>query len=529
MKIRTDVVKMYKEIHGWVGIISGLALFIAFYAGSLTMFEEQIQRWSSPPAALAAAPSLDETPDLVAKALAAHPEAAKGYEINLNVDTARPARISWEAGEERSEHGDALKNYASLADDGSLQVVSEGPSPVAQFIDVLHQQVGLSIEHEVAMPIMGAISLLYFVAIISGIIVLLPSLVKDLFAMRTGKNVKRMWLDTHNLLGIFSLPFHIIMALTAVVFAFHDQFYDAQGVAFGGTGRGDRPAAEAKGPKPELLPPAAIVASLKEQAPGFTPYTLSYSERGGKTGLRVMGGDPRYALRAPTYGVVMVDPVTGKIKEKDYMPALQDNWSATVTSFFALHFGNFGGAPIRWAYFLLGLAGAFIFYTGNLLWIESRRKRERKSGAVEQTKATRILAALTVGVPLGSIAGISVTLASSKAFGLGATEAMHSLVYHIIFFGFVIWALVKGAAKSGYAMSMATAASMLTIPLASLIFMGNHPPILLGIDATAVILAIGLVIVANATRNRANAAPRDSVWSKAGQEDKPESAFAQPA
>ncbi len=49
MKIRTDIVRMYKEIHGWVGIVSGLALFIAFYAGAITMFEEPLQRWASPP------------------------------------------------------------------------------------------------------------------------------------------------------------------------------------------------------------------------------------------------------------------------------------------------------------------------------------------------------------------------------------------------------------------------------------------------------------------------------------------------
>ena len=53
MKMPTDVVKMYKEVHGWVGILSGLCLFIAFYAGALTMFELPLQRWASPPPALA--------------------------------------------------------------------------------------------------------------------------------------------------------------------------------------------------------------------------------------------------------------------------------------------------------------------------------------------------------------------------------------------------------------------------------------------------------------------------------------------
>jgi uncharacterized iron-regulated membrane protein len=41
-----------------------------------------------------------------------------------------------------------------------------------------------------------------------------------------------LWLDLHNVLGILSLPFHLIMALTAVVFAFHDQFDHMQGATF---------------------------------------------------------------------------------------------------------------------------------------------------------------------------------------------------------------------------------------------------------------------------------------------------------
>ena len=78
MKLPTDLVKMYKEIHGWVGIVSGLALFIAFYAGAITMFEGPLQEWASPPSRLAPAPSLQRTPELVARVLAEHPEAAHG-------------------------------------------------------------------------------------------------------------------------------------------------------------------------------------------------------------------------------------------------------------------------------------------------------------------------------------------------------------------------------------------------------------------------------------------------------------------
>ena len=36
--MRADHVRIYKSVHTWTGILSGLALFIAFYAGALTVF-----------------------------------------------------------------------------------------------------------------------------------------------------------------------------------------------------------------------------------------------------------------------------------------------------------------------------------------------------------------------------------------------------------------------------------------------------------------------------------------------------------
>jgi len=451
--------------------------------------------------------------------LAQHPEAARGYDVNVATGPERPARVSWQLHEEGADdHAAPRIFHAALAPDGSLQVQEEGPSPVAQFVDVLHQQVGLPFDHEISMPIMGAISLLYAIAIVSGVIVLLPSLVSDLFAMRVGRNVKRMWLDLHNLLGVCSLPFHLIMALTAVVFAFHDQFYAAQELTF------SRPEMEqarpAGGPQAPLAPkgdplqPAEVLRRVERQAPGFRVQTISYAKRPtGEAALRITGDDPRYGLRAPTYGVAQADAYTGELTGTDYMPGHQDGWGATITSFFSLHFGSFGGLPVRWAYFLLGIAGAFIFYTGNLLWIESRRKRERKAGAVEQTRSTRILAALTVGVPLGCVAGISVTIAAAKPLGLSATEGLHSAIYYAVFLAFTGWALLRGSARAGVELLPVAAAGTALVPLASIAFAAGHPPVVPLVDVTAAIIAAGIMWTWRYTLRRSRSGPRDSVWS----------------
>jgi uncharacterized iron-regulated membrane protein len=524
--MRTDIVKTYKDVHSWVGIVAGLALFIAFYAGAITMFEEPLNRWASAPTRIAPPVPLERTPELVAKVLRAHPEARSAYTVHLETGPDSPARLSWTTGTRRKPGPTFL---AALAPDGSLQVVRQQPSPVAQFVDVLHQQVGLPFPHEVAMPIMGVISLLYAVAIVSGIIVLLPSLVKDLFALRFGKNLKRMWLDLHNVLGLFSLPFHIVMAVTAVIFAFHDQIYAAQGAvqAIGA------PKTERRGPPPPgsktppaletvsgTLAPAELQRRIARQMPGFELRTISY-EYDAKEGPhgRIAGVDPRYGARAPTYGLGEVDTRTGAIVQADYLPGKQDAWFATVTAFFTLHFGSFGGAPVRWSYFFLGLAGAFLFYTGNLLWIESRRRKERKAGAVEQTRATRILGALTVGVPLGCVAGVSLTVAAAKWLPAGASDlaAWHSRIYYLAFVTAIVWALVRGAARAGAPLLWAAAAATAAIPLSSVfspqLHLGwSHADASRSVDIVAGLAALSLIVAARATRRRAIAGPRDSVW-----------------
>lgn len=524
--MRTDVVRTYKDIHTWVGIISGMALFIAFYAGALTMFEQQIERWASPPPILSAAPGLDKAPDLVAATIAAHPEAARNYRIQVTPTPEAPARMIWRLPD--PAHPDDRRAFiqfaSSFASDGSLEVAPLGKAPVADFIDVLHQQVGLPLEHEWAMPITGIIALLYAVALISGVIVLVPSLIGDLFTLRIGKNLKRMWLDVHNALGILSLPFHIIMALTAVVFAFHDQFYDTQNLVVY-DGKLERMWDDHQ-PRPHhaegtpLLTPAEIIARLATQAPGFQPTVLGYQNRRGDIDLRVEGVDPRYGMRAPTNGFVDIDPYDGRILDATYLPGHQPGWAATVTSFFMLHFGTYGGTPIRWAYFLLGLGGAFLFYSGNLLWIESRRRKERKAGAVEQTRAVKVMGALTVGVTLGSIAGISLTLAAAKWLPgrVDDVGAAHSLLYYALFVAAVGWALWRGAARAGVQLLWLCAFTTALIPLSSVLAAAglggwNHGGDALLVDVVAIVGVTGFALMARHARRRAADGPRDSIWS----------------
>ncbi len=507
--IRNDIVRVYREVHSWAGILCSLFLFIAFYAGALSMFEETIQRWASPPLKQAHITPIGDTQALIDRVVAEHPSAGKNFNIVLQSSPDKPGRLHWEEREPGADdHALPTNFYADLTEEGELLIRKEQASPVAQLIDTLHQQVDILIDHELAMPITGIVSALYALALISGVIILLPTLLKDLFALRLGGKVKRMWLDVHNLLGVFSLPFHIVMALTAVVFALHDQFYGSQMVSIHADKKVPMEGPPAVAPPRDnapFYPIEDLVKKLKTTAPEFTPEILNYRQTRGpapKQMLFVMGKNPKHHASRPRHGIVLLDAYNGEILSTEYMPGEQEILQATVSSFFALHFGNYGGAITQWIYFILGLGGAFLFYSGNLLWIEAKRRQNRKKPGF---RSDNFLYRLSVGVCLGCIAGISAVLATAKLAPdvVEKIPAHYNGLYYIFFFICVGWAFLKRSKPQCNTINLLHLCAALTmlIPFTSLLattkmIAWNHNDHSILVDFVACVFAVSFLVMA---------------------------------
>lgn len=543
--MRADTLRLYKSVHTWTGIVAGMALFIAFYAGALTVFKEPIARWVSPPAPGVASVALQDAPALIAGTLGQRPAAAQDFSLYLQPAEHLPARLGWAerppgGDADDHDHGDD-RHYAATLREGRVSVEETHPSALPGFIDTLHRVVGLPVDTDANRRVMGVVATLYALALVSGVIVLLPTLVKDFFALRLGQNLKRMWLDAHNVVGIVSLPFHVVMALTAVVFAFHDDIYDLQDKlihqgrleAIWRSGGPARPAAPPAPRDPStMLPPQQLLATVHELAPGFTPRVMQYVQVASpRATVRVWGLDARDIARSSRGGFVALDPYTGKVQSTDLLPGHQSTLGATLTSFFSLHFANYGGRPVQWMYFLLGLGGAFLFYSGNLLWIETRRKAERRGQpAPVQSRHTAWMAAASVGVCLGCVCGISLSLVAGKwlhplVADPAGLAAWHKGVYYAAFFAAMAWAFIRGAARSSVHLLWLAAAATAAIPATSLIAllapslgMWTHTSAAtLGVDAVALAAAGAWAWMACATQRRVKAGRADSVWSAAPQ------------
>jgi uncharacterized iron-regulated membrane protein len=209
-------------------------------------------------------------------------------------------------------------------------------------------------------------------------------------------------------------------------------------------------------------------------------------------------------------GSVTLDAATGALIDQ-VAPRTMTPGMVMLRGLQTLHFGNFGHDAVKWLYFVLGLAGAFLFYSGNLLWIETRRKRRQS----DQPRRTRVMAALTLGVCLGCIAGVSsVFVAGALAPGLGRP------VYYTVFFACLVWACLRQPARAGHELLWLCALATAAIPLAG--WFGYGESLLAAarhghwhrffVDIVALLLAIAYWRMAKATLRRGREGDPNSVW-----------------
>ncbi|MGC5953811.1 PepSY domain-containing protein, partial [Ralstonia pseudosolanacearum] len=46
--MKSATLRLYQTLHTWVGLMAGWALFIAFFAGSITVFHDELHAWQDP-------------------------------------------------------------------------------------------------------------------------------------------------------------------------------------------------------------------------------------------------------------------------------------------------------------------------------------------------------------------------------------------------------------------------------------------------------------------------------------------------
>lgn len=210
---------------------------------------------------------------------------------------------------------------------------------------------------------LGFMGILFVAAIVSGIVLYAPFMRKLPFGtVRNDRSTRVKWLDLHNLLGIVTAMWLFVVGATGVLNTLDVPiagYWQATGLAEMTAGyKGERPA-------DRLGSLDNAIATASKASPGMQPYSIAYPGNPFSSphhyAIFMVGNEDltKYLLR-PT----LIDAQTGALTAVRDMPPL-------VQALFLsrpLHFGNYGGLPLKLIWALLDLAAVIVLGSGLYLW-----------------------------------------------------------------------------------------------------------------------------------------------------------------
>ncbi len=357
-------VKAWYLVHKWTSLICTAFLLLLCVTGLPLIFWHEIDhaitdvREPAPVVEGARPASLD---DIVAKALARHPG---DVPLFLGWDDAEPL-VYVNTGARPDAAVEDMKVAYFDAYTGEELGGETLDSGVMMFIYRLHTDMFLGLG---ATLFLGAMTLLFVAALVSGIVIYGPFMRKLAFGtVRRQGSVRLKWLDMHNLLGAVTLAWALVVGTTGAVNTLAAPLlaaWQAEAVA-------EFSARYAGAPRPERFASLdAAVDAARARSPGMTPAFVSYPGTGysGDHHLGVfMHGETPLTERLTR--PVLVDAATGEVTAEPEVP-----WYIVALLLSQpRHFGDYGGLPLKIIWALLDLATIVVLGSGLYLWLRRTR------------------------------------------------------------------------------------------------------------------------------------------------------------
>ena len=356
-------------LHRWCSLLATLPFLVLCLTGTVLVFHEEIDAAMgvvpAPPGLSAAQRPLAESVDAV---LEINPDEKVIY-LGLDADH-HPGLLLLNT----VPHGEGNFDHARLhfTDLATAEIIDPGAGDgmtLTGFLLELHAQWFLGPLGE----LLGAFfALLVLVSLLSGMVVYWPHAKKVAFGLlRRGKGPRLRQLDLHNTIGAVVLGWAFAVSLTGLLLGFgtlatglwsQQQLARAQSMSAGDPIEPRHPPVDADD---------ALRAALSATPPGWQvssmlwPGTV-YSTPRHYTVLVGGSGLDKRLVRA-----VLVDASTGEVAGTAGLPW----YLKAITLSEPLHFGDYGGMPLKILWTLCTWLTLFITANGAWLWWDRRRKR----------------------------------------------------------------------------------------------------------------------------------------------------------
>lgn len=400
--------------HSALGIAFAALIYIVCFSGTVLVFMNDLQRWEQPDAPVVGATS----PEIISAALAAAYAQARTEGAVDDVFVMGPGVLSPRLAIHYSDHAGGEGEWLA---DAQGRLAARIEAPWSEFIGELHTS--LHLPRTWGLMLVGLTGVALLSSLISGVLSH-PRVFKDAFALRRGGSRRLQEADLHNRLGVWGLPFHVVVSLSGALLGLSTLIIGVLALA-AYEGNSEKAFAAVLGPMhgtdttPAPVPDlAAMIRTVQSTAPA-AEFVTARIQAIGTAGQVVHLGmkSPGYLPMANMYYFDGTGKLTGDggLEQgtigQQILGALQP-----------LHFGWFGGVPIRLAYGILGLALTVIAYNGVTIWLVRRRDKGRPAPRFE-----RIWTALGWSQPLAfgitALAALAAEGAPLLAIYCGAVAA----------------------------------------------------------------------------------------------------------
>ncbi|WP_458072351.1 PepSY-associated TM helix domain-containing protein [Rhodanobacter sp. BL-MT-08] len=478
-------------LHTWAGLIVSWVLFAIFLGGTLACFDKELDYWMRPALhRIAPGPVAMDAAAATLREMAPHAET-----LYLNPPSTRNPSIHGFV----FEPGKPTIDVALNPRDGTLIPPTVG----GNFFFVLHYNLQAGTPGAYLVGLAGMLMLL---ALVTGVIIH-RRVFKDFFVFRPQAGGQRAWLDGHNLTGVLGLPFHLMIAYTGVIIMVSTYMTAGVQIAYRGNLAAYYEALSGTPHPVEQHRPPGQVASLDkvlddavQRLRGPVQYLEIEHVHDASIAISALeSGNDEVAGGRRT---LIYDGTDGHFRGESASPPAAYR---TYQFLSGLHRVQFGGAAIRWLYFLLGAAGCVMLATAAQVWIEKRQRQAEKAGLRSGYGLVRRLSvAVIAGMPLASVA----LLWANRLLpdNLTARAAWEAQSFYAVWLLAAIWAVLRlRRGKPWRELFGMTAALLLALPLLNALTeprsslpasIANHHWVLAGIDASAFALGLGFAWLA---------------------------------
>jgi uncharacterized iron-regulated membrane protein len=347
-------------IHSIAGLISGLFILLMSLSGSVLVFHEELDSWQYPQIMQVSSAPVMSINRTYQKLQQQYPH-AQISSCSLAEDITHPFVFS--VYDSSFKQGKEVMQVFMHPQTGAILKIRGGENDIANnfmsWLKSFHNSFRLKEKGE---WLLGVLSVIFLISMVTGIILFRK---KIKYVLSFNKGIYTI-ANIHQVIGVYALLFNLMIAGTGFWmqrYVFKKEFY-----------------AEQQPYTPVIKPSSPLFFNLdsalkqaKQPYPDFTGYVIYFAQNKQRKTAVYGSQSTNSFIHAKKFADALFLDSAGSIAKTAILKDIPYGDRRDIINS-QIHFGKYGGWPVKIFYSLFGLTGGLLSITGFALWVKRRKQ-----------------------------------------------------------------------------------------------------------------------------------------------------------